>query len=172
MVETAVLLCIVGVVLAVAIPTFVRTVQTSKVAEASAQLRALLWATSAYYARVHETADGARRRCLPLPAGPAPEKPSPEPTEVLFDSRTIAGAETWRALAFQPDVPIQYRYSYLPKIAGCSLEVPAGTRLVTVRAEGDLDGDDEYSTFERTLLVAEHGGLVPDHLLSVRDRVE
>jgi hypothetical protein len=40
-----------------------------------------------------------------------------------------------------------------------------------LRAEGDLDGDGNYATFERRADVVD-GQLVPDPILFVRDRIE
>jgi len=173
LVEIALLLSIAGIVLAVTVPTFFRTVRTSKVAEAPAQLHALYRASAAYYRTVHLLPEGERARgCLPPAAGPTPERPSPEPVEVDFVSARTPGAETWRALGFAPSVPLRYRYSFLPEIADCTPEPVAGERLLVLRAEGDLDGDGEYSTFERSSVADQTGELVPTKLLLVKDRTE
>ncbi len=173
MVEVALLLCIAGIVLAVTLPTFSKNVRTSKVAEAPIQLEALYRASAAYYRTAHLLAEGERvERCLPSAAGPAPETPSPDPVEVDFASPQTPGTETWRALGFAPSVRLRYRYSFLPDQAGCAPEPVAGKRLLVLRAEGDLDGDGEYSTFERSFVADEAGGLVSSRLLLARDRTE
>lgn len=171
-VEAAVLVCIVGVVLAVFVPTFLRHVRLSKISEASEQLDRLHVATAAYYAASHATADGRRlRRCLPPEAGPAPDQPSAEPVAVDFSDTEIPGRETWVALSFTPDHPIRYRYSYYVEAPGCDLDATAREELVSFRAEGDLDGDGELSTFERAA-TTDDGELVPLGILHVVDRVE
>jgi hypothetical protein len=43
---------------------------------------------------------------------------------------------------------------------------------LTLRAEGDLDGDGVYSTFERRAEVAARGVLLPDPVLHIDDRIE
>jgi hypothetical protein len=46
-----------------------------------------------------------------------------------------------------------------------------GETVLSVRAEGDLDGDGVLSLFERSATI-QHGELALDPLLTVRDRVE
>jgi type II secretory pathway pseudopilin PulG len=177
LVETSVLLCILGVFLAVSIPTFVRTLRTSKISEASEQLAHIYRATAAYYATPQPTEQGKRLRCLPEPAGPAPAQVSPEPVLVDFGAPETPGHATWRAIGFQPGVPVRYRYSLLPAASGCGVSAPddetgrGDGRLLTLRAEGDLDGDGQLSTFERSARAGE-GELIPDPLLFTHDRVE
>ena len=173
MVEVALLLCIAGIVLAVTLPTFLKSVRTSKVAEATVQLEALYRASAAYYWTAHLLPEGKHaRQCLPAAAGPTPERPSPDPVGVDFTSPQTQGSESWSALGFNPSVPLRYRYSFLPDEAGCSLGSVKGKRLLMLRAEGDLDGDGEYSTFERSFATDEDGRLIPSRLLLVRDRTE
>jgi type II secretory pathway pseudopilin PulG len=172
LVEVALLLCIAGIILAVAVPAFVKNVRTSKLTEVSVQLDALHRAAAAYYQASRRLPEGTRKHCLPPAAGPAPEKPSPEPVEVDFASPDTPGAESWRALGFDPAEPLRFRYTFLPARAGCGLQ-PSGNRpMLLLRAEGDLDGDGEYSTFERSSVVSENGELVPTRLLVVKDRME
>lgn len=172
LIETALIISAIGIVLAVVIPTFIKTLKTSKVTEVSVQLEALYQATSAYYSANY----GDRRKtisyCLPGAAGPTPEKPSPTPIEVDFFSEQAQGVETWRALNFNPAAPLRFSYSFLPRISGCSLRVPPHTPMVILRAEGDLDGDDDYSTFERTVLMSDQNTLTLEKLLFIKDRVE
>ena len=174
MVEVALLLCIAGIVLAVTVPTFFRNVRTSKLDEVTVQLNALYRATAAYYRSSHPSPGGAREnRCLPSKAGPTPEKPSPEPVEVDFTEPAAAGSDSWRALGFNPSAPLRFRYTFVPLRDGCAQAPSAdGPPALVLRAEGDLDGDGEYSTFERSFVVNEKGGLVPAELLMVRDRTE
>jgi type II secretory pathway pseudopilin PulG len=174
LVEVALIFCVVGIVLAVSIPTFIRTVRTSKIAEASLQLNALYQATAAYYENGGDASfrRGAQMRCLPVSAGPTPEKPSASPVKVDFMAESTAGYDTWRALNFNPAEPICYRYTFIAARSGCGLDNPAEGALVTLRAEGDLDEDGEYSVFERSASVDKQGALVPEPILSVRDRTE
>lgn len=170
LVEACAIVCIVGVVLAVVVPTFVRHVHTSKTAEASEQLAELHRLSAAYYAGRHAGADGhVRQHCLPLSAGPAPAMPTSDPVAVDFAGAATPGAASWRALGFAPADPTRFRYTLTTTVDGC--EVAATTQGVTFVAEGDLDGDGVRSRFERRAAVR-GDTFAPTGVLVVRDRVE
>jgi len=173
LVEAALVVCIVGVLLAVFVPTFIRELRTSKISEASTQLASLHRASAAYYATRHRDGDGPRRvRCLPVEAGPVPADTSTAPVEVDFEDEGLAGFETFSALGFAPDRPLRYRYSFLPIKDGCDLLPQDGRPLLTLRAEGDLDGDGKLSLFERQATANESGELIPVGVLRIHDRTE
>ncbi len=170
LVEACAIVCIVGVLLAVFLPTFVRHVHTSKTAEASEQLAELHRLSAAYYAARHAGADGhVRQRCLPLSAGPAPATPTADPVAVDFSATETPGAATWRAIGFAPADPTRFRYTLTTTVDGC--DVGAMTRGVTFVAEGDLDGDGVRSRFERRAAVR-GDEFTPTGVLVVHDRVE
>ncbi|MEM9729441.1 MAG: hypothetical protein AAF997_12705 [Myxococcota bacterium] len=164
--EAALLLCIVGIVLAVFIPTFARRVRTNKVLEASEVLQELSQRTASYYA-ADWNAD--RRHCLPPSAGPTPKVPTVEAEEVDFFSPEALGHTTWEALEFQPERPVRYSYRFTPSESGCDLG--AESRVVW-SAEGDLDGDGVRSVFERHATPMPDGTLQTNGTLRVHRRVE
>jgi hypothetical protein len=173
LVEAALLVCLLGVVLSVGVPAFVRGLRTSKTAEAPEELGRMFGAVAAYYETPQPTEAGKRLGCLPDAAGPAPEQPSVEPVEVRFAAPETPGAATWRALGYTPARAIRYRYSLRPGYSGCGLPA-AGRRdalAITLRAEGDLDSDGVLSRFERKAVVRD-GRLVLDPLLIVHERIE
>jgi hypothetical protein len=170
-VEVALLLSLLGVVFAVSVPTFVRSLRTDKMAEAPREMERIFGAAAAYYASPQATANGKRVHCMPEAAGPTPPKPTREPQQVAFG--TGEGSATWRAIGYEPAEPIRYRYSFLPARAGCDV-LPVDSRgetVLTLRAEGDLDGDGVLSLYER-VVVTRAGSLELEPLLSVRDRIE
>jgi hypothetical protein len=176
--ETATVVSLIGMVLAVALPTLERTIRVSKVAEAPEQLESLYRAVAAYYAepRTREPDDrasvrhaSAERHCLPPPAGPTPETPSAEPLAVDFAAAEVAGKDSWSALGFAPAMPLRYRYTFAPSSSGCDL--PSGATLI-LRAEGDLDGDGVYSRFERRAQLNADGTITPEPVLHIQDRIE
>jgi type II secretory pathway pseudopilin PulG len=171
LVEVAFIVSLVGMLLAVAIPTLARSVRASKVSEASEQLENLYRAASAYYATARNDERGAATQCLPPDAGPTPSVPSVSLVNVDFQAATTPGAETWSALGFQPRVPLRYRYTFLSNAPGCHAAA-SGRGWLTLRAEGDLDGDGVYSTFERRAELAARGVLRPDTVLHIDDRIE
>jgi type II secretory pathway pseudopilin PulG len=183
LIEAGILVCVVGIVLAVFVPTFVRELRTSKVSEAASELGRMHDATAAYYAARHGHR-GSMTRCLPPAAGPTPATGSTTPVEVDFLAAPAAntdddaadatdppadGSTTWRALAFTPQRPIRFRYTFISAAAGCDLE---GQHLVTFRAEGDLDGDGKHSIFERMAGQNAQGDLAPIGILHAADSME
>ena len=172
-VEVSLIFAVLGVLLAAAVPAFVRATRLSKVAEAQEELARLHQRAALYYA-TPQVVDGKKQlRCLPDAAGPTPEVPSAEPKAVDFSAAEAKGAQTWHALGFAPANPVRYRYSFVPALPGCSraAELPVGAPLLTLRAEGDLDADGTLSRFERTARDRD-GDLVLDELLVVEDRIE
>ena len=164
----ALLLCLMGIVLAVFVPTFLRRVRTNKISEASELLQEMFDRTAAYYA----TSWGAgKRHCLPPSAGPTPAEPTVESAEVDFFADEHTGHATWEALGFQPDHPVRYSYSYTPSRDGCDLIGRDDSGSVSFRAEGDLDGDGVRSTFERRATL-EADGFEPAETLRVHQRTE
>jgi hypothetical protein len=173
LVEAALLVCLLGVVLSVGVPAFVRGLRTSKTAEAPEELERMFRAVAAYYETPQPTQSGKRLGCLPDAAGPSPAQPSDEPVEVLFAAPETPGSDTWRALGYTPERSIRYRYSLRPAYSGCGLDAPdrRDSPAVTLRAEGDLDSDGVLSRFERKAVVRD-GRLVLDPLLIVHERIE
>ena len=175
--QAAIAVSLAGFVLAAFVPTYVRNLRLSKVAESATELNRMHSGAAAYFATPwtpEGRAAGAPplEHCLPLGAGPTPEVPSEEPVEIDFADPDLPGSETWRGLAFVPDGPVRFRYSFVPVEPGCDLRSPEGTYLVTLRAEGDLDGDGARSLFERRARANAERDLVPTGILYVRDRSE
>lgn len=198
LVEVALAICIGGVLLAVFVPTFIREIRTSKVAEAAQNLALLHERTSAYFGAEHdvrvleasargeadqeeldpETETRLARHCLPPSAGPTPVDPPVQPLVVDFgssepgDEAAETSAVTWAALGFAPEGALRYRYRYFAASAGCELDNPVEGPLVNLQAEGDLDADGYLSLFERSSHVGSNGELVPFQILFTRDRLE
>lgn len=201
LIEVALIVCLFGVLLAVSMPAFVRALRTSKMAEAPEELSRMYERAAAYYAAppplIAETpastarpdhaastsmrfaasegalAPAAVRHCMPEPAGPTPEKPSRDPVQIEFGAPGTAGSATWLAIGYEPTSPTRYRYALQPKGSGCGTlgEDSHGQVVLSLSAEGDLDGDGVLSRFERTATLAD-GELSLDPMLVVRDRVE
>lgn len=170
MVETSVLVSIVGVALAVVIPPFLRALQTSKVSEASVQLERMVQGAATYYDAFHEIDGMHRTHCLPPSAGPVPANPSADGTTVNMAVYPEA-AKTFEAFAFELPDPVRYRYSFASSADGCNLDANSPEVTLQFIAEGDLDDDGVMSRFTR-LATAGADGLVVDPLLLIERRVE
>jgi hypothetical protein len=153
LVEACAVVCVVGVLLAVFVPTFVRQVRTSKTSEAPELLRELHVRAASYFTTPRLVGERRRRRCLPEPAGPAPEVPRVDALPHAFTVQGAPGAATWAALAFEPERPIRYAYTFAPTTAGCDLASDGRTPVLSLRAEGDLDGDGRRGRYERRAVI-------------------
>jgi type IV pilus assembly protein PilA len=146
LIELMIVVAIIGILAAVAIPAFMRYVAKSKSTEAVMSLRRLYEGSRSYYMDIGTArgTDGA----LPL-AFPVTEVVTPAasccanvghkcaPNPAVWDS------STWNSLHFDMPDPHYYRYEY----ASSGTETDA---TFTARAIGDLDCDGILSTFEMT----------------------
>ena len=165
--------CLVGSLLAVIVPAFLREVRLSKTAEAAEMLQTMHLGASAYFASRQMVEGSERHRCLPERAGPAPARPRVEGRVVDFFDDSTPDAATWRVLSFRSERPLRFTYRFDPVEVGCDLRTPEHTYIVTYSAEGDLDGDGMRSRFERRDATSSTDDtLVPVGILYVRDRVE
>lgn len=167
MIELALILSLLGVLLAAFVPTFLRHLRTRKIAEAVELLASLHEGAAAYY----ERSRAAGQACLPESAGPFPEQPGSEPVLVDFASDP-KGAPTWLALGQHSPRMLRYSYEVSVPAPGCR-ERARGTPAITFRAYGDLDGDGEYAQIERSAAPSHDGRqLVPRGPLRIRSRTE
>jgi hypothetical protein len=134
-VELAVAAAVLGSLLAVAVPGFIRNLSASKLTEPVEGLDAIVTGAIAY-------AEG-RPQELAFPPG-APLTPA----EVPRGTRVVDPPEawehlTWRSLQFRRDDPHAFSFRF------DSVFDPAQQTFVfTAAAHGDLDGDGVLSTFE------------------------
>jgi type II secretory pathway pseudopilin PulG len=168
LIEAALLSCLLAVVLAVFVPTFLRRVRTNKISEAAELLQTMSQRTAAYY---ETTWPSGLRHCLPPGAGPTPAEPTMESAEVDFLAPDAEGHASWEALGFQPERPIRYSYRYAPTRDGCGLDGAQPPVEILFQARGDLDGDEVYSTYERRATLGDDG-FVPAEALLVQHRTE
>jgi type II secretory pathway pseudopilin PulG len=172
LVETAALVSLCGVMLAVFVPNFVRHLHFSKVAEASQQLDDLYRATAAYYATERLLAGALVRGCLPDSAGPTPSEPSREPKQVDFLATDAPGHDTWRALGLS-EASLRYSYQVEVEQPGCAPRGAPAYPAVSFRASGDLDGDGKRSSLERSASIShDQRALLPIIPLRINQRVE
>jgi len=140
LIELMIVVAIIGILAAVAIPAFMDYMKKSKKTEASLQLNKLaknskvLFNTNASYSTTAETITPAAACCLG--AG--------KKCVVAAANWTGAG---WRTLDFQVDEPHLFQYVYTPAGAGASF---------TAEAVGDLDCD--LTTITYTLTGTSPGG--------------
>jgi type IV pilus assembly protein PilA len=176
LIEIMIVVAILGVLAALAIPAVSGYVRRTKTAEARLQLAKMFDSTAAYFVAEHvdrgdvETigaggllASGASHRC-PTPApgggsagftpsidcndGPGGRcVPSGAPSGAgYYDIDVWSGNPVWSGLDFGLEQSHYFHYDF----SATNNLVGYGSCNFTAHAFGDLDGDATYSTFERT----------------------
>ena len=149
LIELMIVVAIIGILAAVAIPAFMKYIRRSKTVEATMNVRKLFDSSVSYYEGEHADSSGT---ILPkqFPTVTAAKNPAPtansccgqtgdkcKPNPANFDD------SGWAALNFSVDDPFYYWYQY----------VSAGTETgatFQAYAYGNLDCDATYATFQRS----------------------
>ena len=143
LIELMIVVAIIGILSAVAIPSFLNYIKKSKTAEALSQLQKISVAAKLYYAEEHRVpadfspippqfpATIARTPIIACCANPGNKCP-PDTAEW--------GVPTWKALKFAMEDPHYFRYAF----TSSGIENDAE---FTAFAHADLDCDGQYSTF-------------------------
>ena len=144
LIELMIVVAIIGILAAIALPAFFAYARRSKVAEVYGNLKALHTGAASYYLQ-HRTGQGvsppAVGHCTVassamLPASPGPNK---QTADFLSDP-------TYSALGFDIGDPVWH--GYIVVSAGAACGHGTGTSLYTYRAIGDLDGDGTQALIE------------------------
>jgi type IV pilus assembly protein PilA len=129
LIELMIVVAIIGILAAVAIPAFMKYIKKSKTTEAKEHLKKLADSAKTYY--MEGSGD------FPSAAGPSPAKTEPCADGGKAEPEaTFWSASGWKALDFAMDDPHYFSY-----------EFASTDTSFTASAYGDLDCDTEYSTF-------------------------
>jgi type IV pilus assembly protein PilA len=163
LIELMIVVAIIGILAAVAIPAFMKYIKKSKTTEATTHVQKIYGGARTYWmdrntqegaivadspqfpgdgasAAVDINKDGPGGMCA-MNAGGGTEKGAPDPT--IWDTGT--NAATWKALKFSMDDPHYYAYGYTSAIGAPG--ATDGSHNFTARAVGNLDCDAAFSTF-------------------------
>ncbi|HEX4459347.1 MAG TPA: pilin [Polyangia bacterium] len=146
LIELMIVVAIIGILAAVAIPAFMKYIRRSKTVEATMNVRKLFDSSVAYFEAEHSTSSGTiLAKQFPTTVGPSPAitsccaqtggKCKPDPT--IFQS------DSWSALNFSVDDPFYYSYQYT---GSSGVDTSASFQAW---AFGDLDCDTIYATYMR-----------------------
>jgi Tfp pilus assembly protein PilE len=153
--ELMTVVVIVGVLSAVAIPTFSNYIYKSRTSEATEFLGIIRLREESYRSEFGVY-------CPTLASGASPNAYAsldtksnlvPDPTTTRRDTKPFVATTAWTALGARPTGDVRFGYGV---VAGLPSEAPAdlGWNEANAdfwfvgRAVGDLDGDNEYCTFE------------------------
>ncbi len=152
LIELMIVVAIIGILAAIAIPAFVNYVKRSKTSEASANLKSLFTGAAAYYEQenwsqgvITAGATAAASTHCVVSAAAADYTAGDEKYVPDWGSETDAASYT--ALNFAPADPLYYEYQIVSGGSVCG-NSPGDTTVYTFTANGDLDGDGTQSTFQ------------------------
>ncbi|MFO0626974.1 MAG: prepilin-type N-terminal cleavage/methylation domain-containing protein [Polyangiales bacterium] len=154
LVELMIVVVILGLLAAVALPSFSRYVRRSRTTEAVTNIQRIFAAQVTYNNEIHE--GGLTSNFVNAPA-----LPSTPPTSGKYPANVAlwTGVLEWNELGFALEGAHFYQYAS-----------PGSTAGFTAYAYGDLDGDMVRSTFSRTGLAV--SGEVQGAALSVAEELE
>jgi type IV pilus assembly protein PilA len=151
-----IVVAILGILAAVAIPAFINYMRRAKTSEATLMLSRMWEGAHSYFDQEHVTrgvVTTSLTHCLPGNAGPTPD------TSFIKDEKLIAstylpdfqGNENWVALDFSMTDNFYYAYSFVT--CATSDAKCKKNEIIYCRAQGDLDADTSFSLFERSAQV-------------------
>ncbi|MCB9627062.1 MAG: prepilin-type N-terminal cleavage/methylation domain-containing protein [Sandaracinaceae bacterium] len=166
LIELMIVVVIIGILAATAIPAFLRFVTRSKTTEAGLQLKEMFVGAAAYYANQYtqqgwSTTTSAVSGCF---IGNADTGLVPDNAKHvwLFTGTNAAGLTGTTpgiaGLGWGPADPLYYRYEISDSATGCPTPAIVGPAL-TFRAIGNLDADATTSVFEMSGGVLLESGL-------------
>jgi type IV pilus assembly protein PilA len=151
LIELMIVVAIIGLLAAVAIPSFMKYIRRSKTVEATMNLRKLFDSSVAYYESEHATPTGLGVT-KQFPTAPA-SNPTPalgsccgQKGDKCVPAPTLFNDNTWAALNFSVDDPFYFSYQYVSSGSETGATFAAS-------AFGDLDCDGIYSTYQRSAKV-------------------
>ncbi len=147
LIELMIVVAIIGILAAVAIPAFLRYTKRSKTTEALQNIGLIFRGAVSYFEAEHLERSGTiKPRQFPSSVGPSPALSSLADGLKVQPNPSYWDAEAWHALSFSLGDAHYFVYRFESSGTG-------NAAIFTVGAHGDLDADGTHSTFERSASV-------------------
>ena len=151
LIELMIVVAIIGILAAVAIPAFVNYMKRAKTSEATVNLKTITEGVMSYFDK--ET-NGVSHAVPTTETQTPANNPTASKVPITSTVQAAFSTEGWTATGWKPSEPFYYRYSWSqgtkcgnqPCTGG---DGEAGLGVIN----GDLDGDSTYSTFTRSLSI-------------------
>ncbi len=146
LVELMIVVAILGILAAVAIPAFMGYIRRAKTGEATSNLNMMFKGAASYYEQ-ERTSGGITASnsasCTVGSIAMTPADPGPQKQQVNF----LETAPEWAALGFSEADFLYFGYEVVSAGSQCD-HIANDTSIYTFIARGDLDGDNVNSTIE------------------------
>jgi type IV pilus assembly protein PilA len=143
LVELMIVVAILGILAALAIPAFVGYVRRSKTAEATDNLNKMFKAAASYYSSPRSgvgLTSSTEGSCTVATAGPSPSAPHDVKQAFTADAN-------FKAVGFNIADFVYYSYTLDSQATGCGHSASQAS-VYTAQAEGDLNNDTTKSLFQ------------------------
>jgi type IV pilus assembly protein PilA len=172
LIELMIVVAILGILAAVAIPAFINYMRRAKTSEATLNIDRIFEGGIAYFEAEHVqrgVSGTILQHCLPSSETWTPAAPA---SAEKYNAATVVtewDTPTWKALDFAMGDNFYYQYEFVTDVSG---QPASAGNYFYASSQGDLDGDGSPSLFERMAEVTDEGTIQGSAGVYKRDPLE